>query len=570
MQVKGIHVYLYLALLFVAIETFFEVIIPLLMSQIIDQGILLKNSEVFIQKGIEMIVCAILSLFFGLLYAHYAAKFTSLFSSQMRQKEFHAIQKYAFENLDHFEISSLITRLTSDVTTIQNAWTASIRPFVRGPVMLVLGMIMAFIINKQLALVFVIILPFLAIILYCIVRKVAPMYPILQQAMDAINARIQENLVAIRVVKAFVREEYEEDKFKEVNEHLSSVSQNTFKIALLNVPSFQAAMYVTIVCLVYFGCQMIFDGKMQIGELTGLLSYVLQIMNSLVMISNVFLLMTRSMASISRIQEVFDEKVNLVSGTLKEEMEDGSIDFKDVSYKYDVDAKENVLSHINWHIESGQKVGILGSTGSAKSTLVSLIPRLYDVNEGTIYVGKKDVKDLDLYQLREEVVIVLQTPILFSSTIEENLRWGNEEASMEDIRWACRVSCADEFIEQLPDGYQTMLAQGGTNLSGGQKQRLCIARALLKHPKILILDDSCSAVDTNTNKKMIHEFSKLKDMTLITIAQRISSVSYCDQIMILEDGCIQEIGSHRQLMETSAYYKELYTSQNRGDSDEIE
>ena len=561
---KGVRLYFVLSILFVAIETSFEVIIPLLMSEIIDVGIAQQDPSIFLEKGLQMILCAILSLLFGIWYAKCAAKAISLFCQRLRSIEFEKIQEYAFSNLDHFETASLITRLTSDITVIQNALINGIRPFARGPIILILGLVMSFIINARLAIIFLFTTPILGVILFLIVKKIAPMYRRLQQAVDRVNLLIQENLTAIRAVKAFVRDEYEEEQFSQVNEDLANITQNTFHFASFNTPAFQMTMYMAIVGLMLLGVNMIVDGNMQVGELTGVLSYVLQIMNSLMMISNVFLLITRSIASCNRIAEVIEEPVNLRSGKIPLTPKDNSVDFNHVFFKYHPNAKEYVLSDITWHIPSGSTVGILGATGSAKSSLVQLIPRLYDVNEGSVKIGHVDVRDMDLVSLRDQVAMVLQNNTLFSGTIKENMRWGDPNASDEEIRKACEIACADEFIQKFPKGYDTYIEQGGTNVSGGQRQRLCIARALLKKPRILILDDSTSAVDTNTDHSIRSALRSIQGLTQILIAQRVSSVIHCDQILILEDGKISAVGDHDSLMETSSFYRGLYESQQKG------
>lgn len=561
---KGVRLYFVLSILFVAIETSFEVIIPLLMSEIIDVGIAQQDPSIFLEKGLQMILCAILSLLFGIWYAKCAAKAISLFCQRLRSIEFEKIQEYAFSNLDHFETASLITRLTSDITVIQNALINGIRPFARGPIILILGLVMSFIINARLAIIFLFTTPILGVILFLIVKKIAPMYQRLQLAVDRVNLLIQENLTAIRAVKAFVRDEYEEEQFSQVNEDLANITQNTFHFASFNTPAFQMTMYMAIVGLMLLGVNMIIDGNMQVGELTGVLSYVLQIMNSLMMISNVFLLITRSIASCNRIAEVIEEPVNLRSGKIPLTPKDNSVDFNHVFFKYHPNAKEYVLSDITWHIPSGSTVGILGATGSAKSSLVQLIPRLYDVNEGSVKIGHVDVRDMDLVSLRDQVAMVLQNNTLFSGTIKENMRWGDPNASDEEIRKACEIACADEFIQKFPKGYDTYIEQGGTNVSGGQRQRLCIARALLKKPRILILDDSTSAVDTNTDHSIRSALRSIQGLTQILIAQRVSSVIHCDQILILEDGKISAIGDHDSLMKTSSFYRGLYESQQKG------
>lgn len=562
---KGIRRYFLIAILCVAIETSFEVFIPLLMSDIIDIGVLNQDTSIFLEKGMQMLMCALLSLIFGLLYARCAAKAITLFCQRLRSVEYRKIQEYAFSNLDHFETASLITRLTSDVTVIQNALVNGIRPFARGPIILILGLVMSFIINAKLSIVFLFTTPILGIILFFIVRKIAPMYRKLQKAVDSVNLLIQENLTAIRAIKAFVRDEYEEERFEKVNAHLADISKDTFHYASFNTPAFQMTMYMAIVGLMVLGVQMILQQEMQVGELTGILSYVLQIMNSLMMISNVFLLITRSIASCNRITEVIEEPVALRSPNLPLTPKDSSIDFHHVYFKYSKLAKEYVLSDITWHIPAGSSVGILGATGSAKSSLVQLIPRLYDVDEGNIKIGHVDVRDIDLIQLRDLVAIVLQNNTLFSGTIKENMRWGNPQATEEDILKACKIAQADEFIQKMPHQYDTFIEQGGTNVSGGQRQRLCIARALLKSPKILILDDSTSAVDTQTDHSIREALRSIPGLTQIMIAQRVSSVMHCDQILILEEGKISAIGNHDTLMKESEFYRGLYESQQRGD-----
>lgn len=557
--------HLFLAIFFVTTETLFELIIPMLMADIIDVGVAAQDLQFISIRGLQMIGCAILSLILGLLYARYAALAAQGFGSELRKAQFRKIQEYSFSNLDHFDTSSLITRMTSDVNVIQNAINSGLRPIVRGPVMLIMGLVIAFYINATLALVFVICIPILALILYAIVRKVSPMYKHLQHAIDKLNSMVQENLQAIRVVKAFVRQDYEEIKFQEVNADLMSVSERTFHYAVMNMPAFQFIMYTAIVLIIWYGGQLIFVGGMMVGELTGFLSYVLQIMNSLMMISSVFLMLTRSLASATRIIEIFDEPLNLIDcEQANETITHGNIDFNHVYFKYREEAKEYVLSDIDLHIKSGQTIGIIGGTGSAKSTLVQLIPRLYDCSKGSLFIDGKDITSFSLHHLRDSVGMVLQKNILFSGTIRENLLWGNQNASDKDMKWACDIACADEFINAMPKGYDTDLGQGGVNVSGGQKQRICIARALLKHPKVLIFDDSTSAVDTTTEASIRNGLASLKDTTKIIIAQRISSIMHADQIVILEDGHIHAIGNHESLLKDNEIYQDIYTSQQEG------
>ncbi len=554
-----------LSILFIIAETGFELTIPLIMTDIIDVGVQTRDIHYICIKGVQMGICALLSLITGLLYARYAARAALGFGSGVREAEFSRIQSYSFANLDHFSTSSLITRMTTDITVMQNAITGGLRPMVRGPVMLVMGLFLAFWMNAALALVFVICTPVLACILFFIVRRVAPLYGKLQVCMDRVNAAIQENLTAIRAVKAFVREEYEEEVFEQANRELADTSRTTFHFAVLNLPAFQLTMYTSIVLILWFGGGFIQTGSMQVGELTGFLSYVLQIVNSLMMISNVFLMLTRSLASARRINQVFDE-----TSTLSDPenpchvIPDGQIDFDHVSFKYKKEAKEYTLSDIDLHIKAGETVGIIGGTGSSKSTLVQLIPRLYDATAGSVRVGGRDVRSYSLESLRDRVGIVLQKNVLFSGTIRENLLWGSPGATEDELQAACRAACADEFIRTLPEGLDTRLDQGGVNLSGGQRQRLCIARALLKRPKILIFDDSTSAVDTATESRIREALEAIPSMTKLVIAQRILSVMHADKIVILDDGRIHAVGTHQSLLAESPIYREIYESQKGG------
>lgn len=554
-----------LSVFFVITETSFELVIPLIMADIIDVGVVNRDIRYILMKGVEMGICALLSLVTGLLYARYAARAALGFGSHIREAQYAKIQSYSFANLDHFETSSLITRMTTDITVMQNALTGGFRPMVRGPVMLVMGLLLAFLMNARLALVFVVCTPVLALVLIYIVSKVAPMYGRLQLCMDKVNAVVQENLTAIRAVKAFVRGTYEESVFEEANARLRETSRTTFHFAVLNLPAFQFTMYTAIVLILWFGGGLIHSGSMQVGELTGFLSYVMQIVNSLMMISNVFLMLTRSLASARRINAVFDERPTLCEAEQPDrEIPDGRIDFHHVSFKYQEKAREYTLFDVDFHIRPGQTVGIIGGTGASKTTLVQLIPRLYDVTQGRVCVGGKDVRTLELASLRDAVGIVLQKNVLFSGTIRDNLLWGNPRATDAQLLDACRIACADEFIQKFPRGLDTWLEQGGVNLSGGQKQRLCIARTLLKHPKVLIFDDSTSAVDTATEAKIRRELSSIPALTKLIIAQRITSVMHADQILILDDGKIHGCGTHETLLNNDAIYREIYDSQMRG------
>ncbi len=555
------------ALLLVA-ETGFEIVIPVLMANIIDVGVANRDTAYIFHIGILMGLCALGSLITGLLYARFTARAAYGLGSNLREAQYRHVQDFSFSNLDRFETSSLITRMTTDVTVIQNAINGGLRPMIRGPMMLIMGIGLSIYMNARLAVVFLVSTPVLALILVFIVRKVAPMYIRLQRSMDRLNNVVQEGLAAIRAVKAFVRGEYEEEKFQSVNGELMQTGQKTFHYAVLNVPAFQLMMYTAAVLIMWFGGNMIINSTLQVGELTGFMSYVLQVMNSLMMISNVFLLLTRSLASAQRINEVLSEPIGLTSPPEAcREIKDGSVDFINVSFKYHKDAKEYALSDVNLHIDAGQTIGILGGTGSAKTTLVQLIPRLYDVSSGEVRVGGRDVREYDLAALRDAVGIVLQKNVLFSGTVRENLLWGNDDADDETLWQACRAACADEFLERMPKGLDTDLGQGGVNVSGGQKQRLCIARTLLKRPKILIFDDSTSAVDTATEAKIRASLSKLPDMTKIIIAQRVTSVIDTDKIIILEDGQIHAVGTHEELIKSSPIYQEIYCSQMKGEKE---
>ena len=554
-----------LGMLLVVVESAFEMVIPILMSNIIDEGVARADVPRILQIGVEMAVCALLALITGLLYARYAARASYGFGARIRQAEYAKVQEYAFGNLDHFETSSLITRMTTDVTVVQNAINGGFRPLVRGPSMLVLGVLLSFYMSPRLAVVFFVCAPVLGLVLFFVVRRIAPKYTLLQQSMDHLNTVVQECLTAIRAVKAFVRGKYEEEKFRAVNSELMNVSLSTFRTAVLNLPAFQVTMYAAMVMILWFGGHMILSGTLTVGRLTSFLSYVLQVMNSLMMISNVFLLMTRSLASAHRIVQVLDEQVELDSPKdAVKEIPDGGIVFENVSFKYHPDAAEYALADINLTIRPGQTVGILGGTGSAKSTLVQLIPRLYDATEGRVLVGGQDVRRYDLTALRDAVGIVLQKNVLFSGTVRDNLRWGSPDADDETLWAACRAACADEFLERMPGGLDADLGQGGVNVSGGQKQRLCIARTLLKKPKILIFDDSVSAVDTATEAKIRKALAALAGVTKIIIAQRVTSVMSTDMIVVLDDGRIHAVGTHSQLLASDPIYQEIYHSQMKG------
>lgn len=554
-----------IAVFLIFVETVFEMIIPILMTDIIDIGIPQRDYPLLYQQGGLMIFCALIALITGLLFSRFAARAAYGFGANLRLAEYKKIQNYSFSNLDHFSSSSLVTRLTTDVTVMQTAISSGIRPLVRSPIMLIMGITLSFILNRRLALVFVICAPILGLILALIVHRVGPLYNRQQNAIDHLNNRIQEGLTAIRAIKAFVREDYETEQFENVNQELMDISYNTSRHAVLNLPAFQMVMYTVIVLIMWNGGQYILAGNMKVGELTGFLSYVLQIMNSLMMISNIFLMLTRSLASARRIHQVLEEEPSLVSPKNPlSEVPSGEITFENVSFKYYSKAEKNTLSHVNLQIRAGETVGIIGGTGASKSTLIQLIPRLYDATEGIVRVGGHRVQDYDLKALRDAVGIVLQKNILFSGSIRENLLWGNPLADDEMLWDACKKAAADEFLSHMPQGLDADLGQGGVNVSGGQKQRLCIARTLLKNPKILIFDDSTSAVDTATETRIRQSLASLTQVTKLIIAQRITSVMDADKIIILDDGQIHAVGTHQDLLASDPIYQEIYYSQMKG------
>lgn len=555
---KNYKKYLYLSAVFVILETLFELIIPLIMADIIDIGVANKDRNYILIKGGLMIICALLSLGLGLLYAKTAAKAGQGFGYELRKAQYQKIQEFSFKNTDHFSTSSLVTRLTSDVTILQNAICNGIRPLVRAPFMMLTALTMAILINAKLAVVFFIAIPVLATCLIIIMSKVRPLYGKMQRALDSVNSIVQENLIAIRVVKSYVRKDYEQAKFNEVNLNYQQVSRKSFHYAVMNMPCFQFVMYSTIIAILWFGGGMIQVGNMQVGELTGFLSYIMQILNSLMMISNVFLMLTRSLASAYRIQEVFDEEIDIKDEKSDIKITRGKIIFKNVAFKYDLKAKEYVLNNINLEIEPGETVGIIGGTGSAKTSLVQLIPRLYDITAGDLLIDGHDIKSYGIEHLRDEIAMVLQKNTLFSGTIKENILWGKADASDHELNEVLDIACASEFIDALPKGINTDLGQGGVNVSGGQKQRLCIARALLKKPKILILDDSTSALDTATERKLTDGLAYyLPKTTKIIISQRLSSLAHADKIVILTDGKIDDIGTPEELANRNHIYQDL-------------
>ena len=566
---KPYRKYTILAVLCIAIEAVFELIIPFLMADIVDVGVKNGDTTYIFTRGAMMGVCALLALLFGAGSARFAAICGQGLGAELRKEEYRKIQAFSFANTDRFQTASLVTRLTSDVTAVQNAVATGLRPGVRSPIMMVMALGLSFRMSPRLAVVFLVAAPLLGILLWQIVKRVRPMYGKMQGAMDQVNRIIQENLTAIRVVKACVRGDYEVEKFEEVNKNLRDTTERAFRLAALNMPAMQLIMYATILAILWFGGRLTMVGGMEVGDLTGFLSYVLQVLNSLMMFSAVFLMLTRSLASCRRILEVMDEEIDIteIPGVTDPDakVERGEIVFDDVTFRYRAGEGENVLDHVSFRIEAGQTVGILGQTGSAKSTLVQLIPRLYDVTDGAVYVDGRNVKEYPLEHLRDAIAMVLQKNTLFSGTVKDNLRWGNDHATDEEIDAACRIACVDEFIDRLQNGYDTELGQGGVNVSGGQKQRLCIARAILKNPKVLILDDSTSAVDTATEAKIRQGLADgLPGTTKIIIAQRVTSVQDADQILILEDGKISAVGTHESLMASNPFYQGLYQSQQKG------
>ena len=558
-----------LAPFFVALEVVLEVIIPLLMANLIDDGIYQGEMRLVYKIGVELIICAILSLIFGMLSGMFAAKASSGFAKNLRQDLYYKVQTFSFTNIDKFSTSSLVTRLTTDITNVQMAYQMIIRIAVRAPLMLIISLFFAFSINKSLSLIFLIVIPILGFGLFYISKKVHPIMERVFKRYDALNNVVEENVGAIRVVKSFVLEKEEIKKFKHVSNEIYQGFSKAEKILAFNGPLMQFAIYACILLISWFGAKIIVTTNMTdltTGELMTMFTYSIQILSSLMMLSMIFVMITISRASIERIVEVLEEEPSIKDK--KDpiyEVKDGSIDFDKVSFSYVGKKEKECLKNINLHIKPGETIGIIGGTGSGKSSLVNLIPRLYDVTEGSLKVGGVNVKDYDLEALRKEVACVLQKNVLFSGTITENICWGDEKASKEEVERVCKLAQADEFIQKFPKKYDTYIEEGGTNVSGGQKQRLCIARALLRKPKILILDDSTSAVDTKTDNLIQTAFKEeIPDTTKIIIAQRISSVENCDRIIVIYHGEINGIGTHEELLKSNKIYKEIYNSQTKG------
>ena len=555
---------------FVVLEVVMEVIIPLIMALLIDKGIDGQDMAAIWKYGIILVLCAMLALVFGAAAGTFAARASTGFARNLRHDMYYNVQNFSFSNIDKFSTGSIVTRLTTDVTNVQNAFQMCTRIAVRCPVMLVFALFMAMKINSRMALVFLAVLPILAIGMGILMKVVGPVFERAFKIYDRMNTVVQENVRGIRVVKTYVREDHETEKFEGVSGMLYRTFSKAQKTMAGVMPLMQFCMYACMLLISWFGARLIVGGSMTTGELTSMFSYAMQILMSLMMVAMVFVMITMAKASAERVAEILDEQPDLHNPANPiHEVKDGAIEFDDISFSYKGDERKLALKNVNLHIKAGQTVGILGGTGSAKSTLVQLIPRLYDTTHGTVKVGGVDVRDYDIEALRDQVAMVLQKNVLFSGTIKENLRWGDENASDEELERVCRLAQADEFIQQMPDKYDTHIEQGGSNVSGGQKQRLCIARALLKKPKILILDDSTSAVDTKTDALIRKAFAEeIPDTTKIIIAQRVSSVQDADQIVILDGGTVQAVGTHDELLAANTIYQEIYNQQNRKGGEE--
>lgn len=554
---------------FMILEVLFETMIPLLMASIIDKGVETGDIHHIYKVGAMMGVLALCGLWAGVMGGKYASKASTGFARTLRKAMYDNIQNFSFANIDKYSTAGLITRLTTDVTNLQNAYQMLLRMFTRAPASLLCAMVMAFTIHAELASIYLIAVVVLGTCLILIMSRAVKYFQKVFQKYDDLNASVQENITGIRVVKAYVREDYENQKFFKAAENVYRMFVKAENIIVVNQPLMMFTVYACILGLSWLGAKMIVVGSLTTGELMSLLTYCMNIMMSLMMLSMIFVMVTMSFASAERITEVLNEKADICNpeNSVKE-VKDGSIVFKDVSFSYKKDSQESVLSNINLEIASGETIGIIGGTGSAKSSLVNLISRLYDVTKGEVLVGGVDVRAYDLEELRNQVAVVLQKNVLFSGTILENLRWGNKNATEEECKRVCELANADEFIENMPEKYHTYIEQGGSNVSGGQKQRLCIARALLKKPKILILDDSTSAVDTATDAKIRKAFAQeIPDTTKLIIAQRISSIKNADRIIVMEEGKINGMGTHEELMETNAIYRDVYQSQNQGGGD---
>lgn len=555
--------------LFTALEVLMEILIPFITASIIDKGIEAGDMRQVCFYGAIMLILAFLSLTFGVLAGRYAAAASAGFACNLREGMYKNIQTFSFSNIDKFSTAGLVTRMTTDVTNLQMAYQMCLRIAVRSPLMLVCSMAMCFFINVRLSAIFLVAMVVLGCGLFFIMSRTTKVFREVFRKYDELNASVQENVTAIRVVKAFVREIYENEKFRKAADRLYKLFVKAEGTLAFNSPLMMLVVYGCIISLSWFGAHFVVAGSLTTGELTSMFSYIMSVLMSLMMLSMIFVMLTMSMASGERIAEVLNEKADLANPVQPVmEIEDGSIDFNHVGFSYKHGSGEETLHDIDLHIKSGETIGIIGGTGCGKSSLVSLISRLYDVTSGSVYVGGKDVRSYDMETLRNQVAVVLQKNVLFSGTILDNLRWGKEDATEEECIEVCRQACADEFIERFPDRYNTWIEQGGNNVSGGQKQRLCIARALLKKPKVLILDDSTSAVDTATDARIREAFAKkIPGTTKLIIAQRISSVQDADRIVVLDDGRISGIGTHRELLENNKIYKEIYEAQSKGGGD---
>lgn len=553
----------------VAIEVLFEVLIPFFMAELIDKGINTGDMTEILKYGALLVVLAMAALGFGVLSGHFAAVASAGFAKNLRKRMYYKVQDFSFLNIDHFSTSSLVTRMTTDITNVQNAYQMIIRVAVRAPIMLILTFAMAFRVNSELATIYLWVIPILGIALAFIMTHVHPIFVRVFKTYDKLNNVVQENVHGIRVVKSFVREDFEEEKFKTISSSIYKDFTKAEKMIAFNGPIMQICVYTCMILISWFGANLIVGGSMTTGELTSMFTYTMQILMSLMMLSMIFVMTIMSKASVERINEVLIEVPDISNPqNPATKVSDGSIDFDHVSFSYSQNPDKLCLKDIDLHIKSGETIGIIGGTGSAKSSLVQLIPRLYDITSGTLKVGGVDVRDYDMEVLRDAVSMVLQKNVLFSGTIKENLRWGNKNATDEELVHACQLSQADDFIQTFPDKYDTYIEQGGSNVSGGQKQRICIARALLKKPAILILDDSTSAVDTKTDAMIQKAFiEEIPDTTKLIIAQRISSVQNADRIIVMDNGRIADVGTHEELLVSSKIYQEVYNSQVKGAAD---